>query len=605
MAEIRTSRANVWASWPGAVAAVLLVAQFFWRGHYLWGGYYFQDDFNMLRIAAESELTWSYLMQEYAGHLWPGNFLMAWWTARLDPTSWTLTATSILLLQLAAGAMMWLVLSRITPDWRIRLPLLVGYLTCPLTLWPTQWWASAIGFVPLALFLLVAVWGLLRRIQDDWAPGSLVAVLATFVGLISLERALLYLVVLGGVAVVLTEGSVVSRLRSALVTYWRLWVALVVLAAGWMVLHVRIAPIDPEQGAQAEVDVLATLADFIFGSFLPGLAGGPWGGAERVGGALSPSVAAMWVGSAVTLVALAFLAWRTRTSGRLALLVVVVYLIGDIGLAFGGRSHGVLFGLFPRYVADALPMTVIAIAFALADVRPRREEGLRVVRAPRWTATPTVTSIAVVAASVAYVASAAWSTAVIAPMEQAHASRAYVANLRKSIRANPRSVIYDRAVPEEVMTFLFGDEGRVSTVLATAPERPVFGVISEELLIPGPTGILEKVDFGGTQDMNPGEERGDCGYALDLGAEPVLVMPEEDDGLESGALLRLSYYTAADTLVTVWLDDRPQSFLARGGMGQVLVVVDEPTQEVRLESRRDSSTVCVSGLESGFPRQVM
>lgn len=603
MADHARSRGRLWLSWSGLVAVLLLCAQFAWRGHYLWNGFYFQDDFNMLRLAGENDLTWSYLMQEYAGHVWPGNFLIAWVTARVEPTSWVLTATFVLLLQMACGAMMWAVLSRISQDWRIRIPVLVAYLVTPLTLWATQWWASAIGFVPLSLFMLVAAWGLIRRIQDDWRPGSVVVVLALLTGLTFQERALLYTVLLGGIAVVMTEGTLGRRILLALRTYWRLWVGVLVVVGGWMALHSVQAPIEVSDSGEGR-SPWTLLRDFLFRSLLPGLAGGPWGSAAREEGAqgvLVPTDAASIVGSAITLTFLALIAWRTRRSGRLALLLVLVYALGDLVIIFGGRTqYEGAFGLVQRYVADVAPVACIGVAFALADIRVRRVTRVRTTSFRRRWRGPYL----VVVATLSYVVSSVWTTAVIAPFEQGKASRAYVETIRAEIRANPTGVIYDRLVPHDVMIGWFEDAGRVSTVLAHAPESPVYSVMSEELLVPDASGRLVEPELAFTRDLDPPARLGECGYRVEELAPPARV-PLDDGPLPAWYVLRLSYFTGSESLVTVHLDGRPHSFLAQEGVNTAYLVADRDSEEVEIELEEGEGVVCVTGILAGFPSEAL
>src|SRR5690606_26159216 len=148
----------------------------------------------------------------------------------------------------------------------------------------------------------------------------------------------------------------------------------------------------------------------------------------------------------------------------------------DLTLIFGGRTQFEgAFGLVPRYVADVAPVACIGLAFALADVPTR---GPTRVRATSWRRRWRHPYL-VVLATLAYVVSAVWTTAVIAPFEQGRASRAYVDTVRAEIRANPTSVIYNRPVPDDVMISWFQDDGRLSTVLAHAPESPVYGVMSD------------------------------------------------------------------------------------------------------------------------------
>lgn len=590
----REQRSRLWFSRAGIAAMALLFAQFLWRGHYLWGGYYFQDDFNMLRIGGESDLTLDFLMQPYSGHVWPGNFLIAWIAARVDPTSWTLTATTVLLMQAACGAMMWVVLSRITQDWRIRLPLLLAYLVCPLTLWATQWWASAIGFVPLSFFMLVAVWGLMRRIQDDWRAGSVVAVLAFQSGLLFQERALLYTVLLGGVAVVMTEGRLDRRVLQALRSYWALWLGLVVVLASWLTVHNAQTPLEVSGNDEGQ-GPLALMRDYLFRNLLPGLAGGPWG--NHSAGEMSvlhPSTAAAVIGSVVTLGGLLLLARRTGATGRVALLLLVVYSFMDLFLIYGGRAQfeGVM-GLVPRYTADVAPVACLAVACALADLRsalPARAAFAR--RSAPW----------VVAATLTYAASAVLTTANIAPMQQGQVAKDYVATLEAQLRRHPDSVIYDRPAPDDVMINWFGDEGRISTVLAHAPQKPVFDVMSENLLVPNDQGVLEEPRLLFTEELWP-ETGDDCGYRVGPADVPVRI-DAPDDGFQAWWVVRFTYYTSAEVLVRVSTEEETAHFLAQEGAHSAALVLTKDSDHLEIEWERGEALVCVTGVETGFPAQV-
>lgn len=587
--------ARAWFSRAGAVALVLLVAQFFWRGYYLWGGYYFQDDFNMLRLGEENALTWDYLMQPYAGHVWPGNFLIAWIAARVDPASWTLTATTVLLMQAACGAMMWVVLSRITQDWRIRVPMLVGYLVCPLTLWATQWWASAIGFVPLCFFMLVAVWGLLRRIQDDWRWGSVVAVLAFQLGLFFQERAILYTVVLGGIAVVLGSGRLDRRILTALRRHWMLWLALVVVLSAWLGFHNLQTPI--EVTAPGGEHDAGTAIDYFFRSLLPGLAGGPW--LTEYGGGpvalLVPTTAAAITGSLVTGGALLLVLLRTGGSGRLALLLVGVYAVLDLALIYGGRNQFEgTFGLVPRYMADVAPIACMGVALALADLRSPLVSRRALARH---------STAAVVVATVTYVVSAGLTTSHIAPMQQGREAKEYVATLEAEMSRHPDSVLYNRPAPNNVMVDWFGDEGRISTVLGISPQRPVFDVMSEELLVPDDGGYLKAPNLAFLESVPPVEDDA-CGHRISESEGPVrLTLP--DGPFRAWYVVKVSYFTGGESVVRVQAEEQTEYFLAREGAHTTYMVLENDSDHLEIGWESGDSLVCVTGVETGFPSSAL
>ena len=539
MVEIAPVRGRAaWMTGAGRLAVVLLLAQACWRGAYLVRGYYVQDDFRMLQLGGSSRLTLDYLFQEYSGHLWPGDFLLAWVTARIDPMSWTLTAVFLLVLQLAAGAVMWLVLSRFMGDSWLRIPVLAVFLFSPLTLWSLQWWAQAIGYLPVTLLLLCAVWALLRRVQDDWRSGEPLAV--------GLRRS--------------------SRLRSRNAHCWHRWcwvalpwssarvlrcpgsrdASLLLAALGRAgVVGGRLRP-----AARRVAPVSRTLAgpvlpageltrDFVLRTLLPGLAGGPWGG-DILGGTLVPATWAVVVGGVLVGLVVVVTAVRGGSSARWGWLLLAIYVVCDIALLFGGRTQSALtLGLFratsptwSRSPPSHSPPPCGRDRLSSCDDRELTLHG----------PAPTVTAVAL-AITVAYVASAAVSTTHMAPSQLNAESREYVDNLRADLRANPRVVLYDGYVPDDVMISWFGDERRVSTVLANAPENPVFDLPSRAMRIPDEDGRLRPMTLafatdgagaGGGPMRLPRHVRGGDGAA----AESV----EADSWV-----LRLGYFTNVAT----------------------------------------------------------
>lgn len=593
------SRTSAWHSWSGLVAALLIVGQFVWRGAYLWPGYYSQDDYRLLRLGSENDLTWSFLMQEYAGHIWPGNFLVAWMAAHVAPNSWVLTATAVLLVQAASAVVLWAVLTRVLgADWR-RIPVLVFYLACPLTLWATQWWASAIGFGPLCFFMLVAVWGLLRRIQDGWRAGSVVVVLALVGGLAFQERAVLISVLLGGVGILLAEGGPIRRVREALRATPVLWGVLVAVLAGYLVLHARLAPITFSEGSQSEGGGLALFRDYTLRNVLPGLGGGPVSvvrGSEQTSlgeaatlaaGYLEPTVFASILGCVVTAAVVAVVALRTDLTGRLALLLVALYTVADFALLFGGRTQFIgTLGLVPRYAADVVPVAALGLAFALRGIRP----------GPR--------RLLPVAITLGYLALCVVSTSVIAPIQRdAHdRGRDYVATLREELRSHPDASVYDRPARDDVMINWFEEDGRLSTVLAMAPEAPVFDVPSSQLVTANREGELEPVRLTLIEDLSPDTDD-PCGYRLDQGRRARdLALP--DDARTDRWVLVVDYFSGRGGLISLLADDRPYDVRVRPGTHSAFFVLDGDADRLRLTWTRGGTT-CVTGARLGFPSQVL
>ena len=570
------------------VAVVLVLGQAVWRGAYLLRGYYTQDDFLMLALGARNGLSLDYLFRDYAGHLWPAGFVVAWVTARVDPMSWGMTAVSLLVLQALAGALMWLVLTRLMGAGRwARVPVLAVFLFAPATIWPLQWWAVAIQYLPVTTCLLAAVWAMLRTVQDGWGRGQLVVVASTAAGLAFQERAMLYPIVLYGVALVVLDHTAALRRPVAVLTRFRwMWLALAALLAGYLVLHAQLAPIDAAAPTGAGESGPGTLGrDFVLRTLAPTLVGGPWQGRIQTG-MLVPPTWAVWVAGVVAAGVVVVTSWRGGASARLGWLMLAVYVAADIVILFGGRTQfGLPLGLIPRYVADVVPVATIALGCSL-----------RSFTWPLWR--PRAGLVAAGAATTAYVVSAAVSTSFIAPTQLNADVRDYVSTVREQIRADPRAVLYDSYVPTWVMIAAFGEDRRLSTVLAAAPENPVFDVPSEAMRIADESGRLRPLHLAFSTTMVPNRANHDCGYPV-TAQETVVPLRKQVKGDRN--VMTLGYYTAVRGTMVVRTGRHRQVVPVQRGLHALSLVVDGPFRRVGLTLEEAPGTVCVAALEVGFP----
>lgn len=587
-----------WAAWrapAGRVALGLLLVQALWRGAYLVRGYYVQDDFRMLELGGSSGLSFDYLFQDYAGHMWPGDFVLAWLTARVDPMSWTLTAIGLLVLQAAGGAMAWLVLSRLLGEAWARVPVLALFLFAPLTLWSLQWYSQAISFLPVTFFLMAAVWALLRHLQDRWRAGPAVVVAMTVGALSFQERGLLVPLVVGGVALVMREDRrPLARVHGALRGLWRLWAAEAAVLVGYLLLHGRLAPVEATSPTASETGLRGLATDFVLRTLVPGLVGGPW--QARIAG--ETLVAPSWAVVVAALVVVAFVAVTSRLGGssaRWAWVMLAAYVASDVAILFGGRTRfDVPFGLIPRYVADVVPVATLAVAAALRGLVPV-DRAWSSKRVARIAGAPAVVAGVVTAA---YVGSAAVSTTLMAPTQLHREARSYVETLRSQLRANPRVVVYDRYVPDSVMVAAFGEERRVSTVLARAPENPVFDIPSSNLRIPDDRGRLRPILLSFGTEMVPATGNPDCGYpATAQGVRIRLREPVTRDR----DVLRIGYYTNLRATMTVRTGEQEQPVAVRPGLNTVDLVVRGGFASVSMSLDVSPGTVCVTDVFAGFP----
>ena len=145
----------------------------------------------MLTLGARP-LSLDLLVQDYSGHLFPGGFLFAWANTHLAPLDWTLAVVEIVVLQLVASTLAWLVLCRLLPGSWWRLAGAVGLPVLP---------AGAVAHpvvggghpVPPDLHLPVPRdLGLAASAAGGQPLVRPLVVLATAAGLLFQERAVLY-----------------------------------------------------------------------------------------------------------------------------------------------------------------------------------------------------------------------------------------------------------------------------------------------------------------------------------------------------------------------------------------------------------------------------
>jgi hypothetical protein len=589
-----------WRSAAGAAAMVLVAGQLGWRAVLLGRGYFTQDDFLMLTLGGRP-MSVDLLMQDYSGHLFPGGFLVAWLHAHLAPLDWTVAVVEIVLLQLVASVLAWLVLCRLLPGSWWRLPVLAAYLFCPLSLWPTQWWAVAIQYLPVSIFLLLATWALLHRIQEGSRWSGPLVVAATVAGLLFQERAVLYPVVLGFVAVAFAEAAGLRRIGVALRSHLVVWVPLVVLLVGYVWVHRELAPIARTSPGSAAASA-ELVGNFVARNAVPGFVGGPW----TDPGPFTIVVPADWavvLSWAVVAVAVGWTLRRSWSAGW-GWLLLLVYLLVDAVLLFGGRTgpdFGEMLGLIPRYSADAVPVLVVGLGLVAravaADSRPARVSATRATS--RWRPPPPLP----LALAACYLGSSAISTAVVAPHSYNVDDRAYVESIRTGLRAEPRAVLYDGIAPDNVMVTWFGDLARVSTVVGSAPEDPVFDLPTYAMRIVDATGRLRSINLVGTVSDVRTRDRV-CVHRVD--ADRVTRVELAEPSAPGKQVVRISYYTSASGFLRVTTPDGEVSLPLRTELNVADLVVEGPVEDLgmRLDSPGDAAadaTVCVVDVVVGFP----
>ena len=81
----------------------LIIVTLIWKIAFV-GRYYFrQDDFEIMDLARQSSLSWSYLTHGYVGHFFPGVFAVAWVLSRDALYNWA-AGEGVVVIMIAASA---------------------------------------------------------------------------------------------------------------------------------------------------------------------------------------------------------------------------------------------------------------------------------------------------------------------------------------------------------------------------------------------------------------------------------------------------------------------------------------------------------------------
>ncbi|WP_235435473.1 hypothetical protein [Nostocoides australiense] len=553
--------------------------------------FYTQDDYLMLARSVDRPITFSFLFQNYSGHLFPGGFLWAWMDARWARMDWERSVPPVVLMWGFACVLAWLVGTRLVgPTWARIVPMVV-FCASPISLWSIQWWAVAIQFVPVTCAFLLAVLAHLRWGSDRPRLASACVGLAMLLALAFQERGLLVPVIVGALALALASGSPSERVRTVLRRNLPTWTLTATLGLAYLLIHRALAPIEP---GDAPTSNLSLLGNVVFRNALPGLWGGPWVPRFLGHGVSVPPVLAVVLTNAATL---ALVAWSIRHRGRDATWAWIGFglvLLANAVLLLGGRTQlGAIFGLIPRYAADLLVPATVLVALLL---RPRATTAAPGTRAEQRTLRrPSPLPLLI---ATAYALSSAVTTAAVLPETLNRLDRSWVGKARAALQADPNVVLYDGAVPGAMMVVWFGDDARASTVLAAVPEHPVFDIPSSR-----PYRMIDSsghvVDVTLVEPVKAVPVKRDvCGYHATQ--TPVRVPLESPVGGEA-RVLRLGYYSGGQGYATVTYAGRAQQVAVAEGAGSLDLAVSGAADgfDVRLEAA--SGTLCVVSAVVGLP----
>lgn len=534
-------------------------------------GYFGQDDFIMTYRAGNADLLdFSYLFQDYNGHVVPGLFILAWLETAVAPLNYTVAVLPLILMHGAALWLFWRVLTKLFGHRWSVLPALAVLAASPLLLFPTLWWAYGMQFLPLLVTMAAAILAHLRYLENNESRHAVQAVAWTIGGLLFFEKAALFAGILFAITVLRGD-----RIPETLVRHWRVWTAHAVLLLGYAVLYVGLTTSQTADNPVSADAVGELTSRAVFDTFLPGLFGGlfaaPGGSVGWVTPPFAIRIAAVVIAVAVIVLSRKVTPW----------LFLAGYLAVDLALVAATRltQLGPGVGADPRYLADAVPIAVLCAAFAFRDKRDHR-----------WPMT-TIAGLLVAAGVASFLR--------VAPALQFREARDYVATAQAAFDEQPNIVLYDSAVPQPVILDWFFGENLTSRAVGLLPNAPRFDKPTEALYQLDEQGRPQPItDLTESVRGEPGPAH-DCGYQVK--GEPVNIPLSF---MSYGhRILKLGYYTGdtGDGVITVGDTRMPVRF--HEGLHVLYAVVEGTYTGVEVKWSPNLQPLCVTDVEIGVPKR--
>ncbi|AVZ38541.1 MULTISPECIES: hypothetical protein [unclassified Dietzia] len=572
-----------------AACAVVVVAVTALRTWVAAAGWFYWDDLILHgKAAAHRFPDAGLLLADHDGHLMPGGMALAWVAAHLAPLDFRLPLVQIAVLQLLAGAalarMLW-VLLRGRPV--LLLPL-VAALAIPLGLPAATWWAAALNALPLTGAMAWCVASTVRLAETGHRRHAVSAVLATALGLLFVEKALLIPVVSAAVLVgwwwVGRSGSASPR------AIWRrtrgAWAAQGVVLVVWAAIFVVVVGRLGGRGTFGEVEGtrpgFPALVDHTYRlAVIPTLGGGPWRWDRWHPGPpmADPPLAAVLLGALACAGVLAWSLATRRHTGPVWLAVALYPLLSVVLVAVGRAGPDTAAEIVQtlRYHAE-MPL-VLAAAAALALSAPRRGSA----------ATVRLVMPAGAVALVALLASSAVSTHTYRQTWADQPSRDYALPLLEALRERGAPV-FDQDLPLEVLLPVTAPAHRLSSVLAGVPGiPPVAGWTIDPVLVDA-LGTLHPAEVAALRTIPQGPEPG-CGYRI--GSDGARI-PVDGPLIDRDWIVQLNLFADADGEVGVRLDEGSEvTAPVSAGLGTVFVRVEGGGTGLTVSPRGGVSELCI------------
>jgi hypothetical protein len=580
---------------------VLVTVTAIWRFWTLSSWSWFQDDWVYLTRTTELPF-WTYVAQNYNGHLMPGQFVLAWVITKAAPLDYSYAAATTLVF-VVASLVAWAAALRTIFGERARLlyPLVILALS-PLFMPISLWWAAAMQVFPLQLAMGLSVLFVARYTTYGHRRRDLVGLSLSYaLGLFFWQKALLVFVPIVFVALLLSPGAVRDRLRSV----WRAVWAPLAISVAYIPVYVALTRSEGASGTELFVArSLGQTLDFFLKGILdvgmPALFGGPWSSLSNTGQAYASGSGVV----TLALIAIAILgtvaAVRLRRSGGLALAMAATYAVLSWGLLFTSSRFDTL-GVFSvrdaRYAADIVPVALLMVAFLVTPTLVEdRSSWLRLPRASdrvlhRWRAGAAVV-IALVTVSAVFTTGRDWDAS--APSSP----KPWVDDVRADASGAGGASIHDSLAPNHVIfAAYFPDDARLSRLLKPLALPLRYNLPAEHMFIADWAGHLVEVDVeAAARPVSPPPVKG-CGYLVNPGRTTVIPLESGLYNWEWG--YQLTYFSGEPALVSVRTATKSVDLRLDRGLHQMQFVIEDAASQLRITGHPDSSPICVTEVRAG------